>query len=72
MMVTQKQIDADKDPELLDSAMWEYRRWKASVAAMQGMLSNPTNAGSCEEYAFDAVDHADALIAKFRKTEATT
>lgn len=68
-MVTKKQIDADKDPKLLDSAMWEFRRWQAAVAAMQGRAVIESEEGA-EAYARDAVKLADALITEYRKTEA--
>ena len=40
-----------------------------SAKALQGLLANPNNDGKRSEYAKDAVNQADALLAELAKTE---
>ncbi len=47
------------------------QRFEAAKAAMRGMLANPDICTSLtpEEYASDAVNYADALLARLKETE---
>ena len=46
---------------------WRDVRERAAIAAMQGLLSNPSRTGSAEECAKAAIDHANTLIEKLKK-----
>lgn len=47
---------------------WEQIKIKASIAAMQGIVSNPDLRGNPEDYANDAVLYADKLIEELKKS----
>ena len=46
---------------------WQDVRERAAIAALNGLLSNPSNDGSFEDFAKDAVSCADALIEELKK-----
>lgn len=46
---------------------WQDVRERAAIAAMQGLLSNPSRAGSFKDYAVGAVACADSLIEELKK-----
>ena len=46
---------------------WQGVRERAAIAALNGLLSNPSNDGSFEDFAKDAVSCADALIEELKK-----
>lgn len=45
---------------------WQEVRERAAIAAMQEILSDPSRAGSAEEYAEAAISYADALIEELK------
>ena len=46
---------------------WQDVRERAAIAALNGLLSHPSNDGSFEDFAKDAVSCADALIEELKK-----
>jgi hypothetical protein len=63
--VRQKQLDmqvADLTAEV--ARLKDQRRERIATAALQGLLADPDHSGTPENYALDALDYADDLIAK--------
>lgn len=46
---------------------WQNIRERASIAAMQGLLSNSRKKGLVKEYVEAAIDYANALIEELKK-----
>ena len=46
---------------------WQEVRERAAIAAMQGLLANPSRTGCCRGYAETAIECADALIEELKK-----
>ena len=55
------------EEDTTDNKHWQYLRERAAIAAMQGLLTNPSRAGSFKDYAEGAVACADSLIEKLKK-----
>lgn len=53
--------------ETVNDEHWQDVRERASIAAMQGLLSDPRRSGSVEEYVEVAINYADALIEELKK-----
>lgn len=53
--------------EQTEDEHWQDVRERAAIAAMQGLLTNPSRAGSFKDYAEGAVACADSLIAILKK-----
>ena len=50
-----------------DVEYWEQLRHQATIAALQGLLTNPNKFGSAEVYADGAIGYADALVEQLKK-----
>jgi hypothetical protein len=51
---------------------WQEVRESAAIAAMQGLLANPSRTGCFRDYAETAIEYTDALIEQLKNTKRKT
>ena len=64
--IEMKPEDIEFIQETGEDEHWQDVRERASIAALNGLLSNPSNDGSFEDFAKVAVSCADALIKQLK------
>ena len=62
-----KPEDVELIQEQTEDDHWQDVRERAAIAAMQGLLANPSRAGNFKDYAVGAVACADSLIDELKR-----
>lgn len=60
-------MDTFKDTSI--DIHWQEVRERAVIAAMQGLLANPSRGGCFRDYAESAINYADALIEQLKSNQ---
>ncbi len=61
--VTRNKLDFGNE----ENEHWREVRERAAIAAMQGLLANPSRTGCFRDCAETAIEYADALIERLKK-----
>lgn len=64
---TPESLEETRKKMIAEDEHWHDVRERAAIAAMQGMLADPSRYGSPNEYAKSAVSFANALVEELKK-----